>query len=66
MRSKKKPSSGKAGGDTPAKNPVMESYLSGKMGRLTPSQQQTDVAHLAVQKELKEKMVSDTMYLAEN
>ena len=58
-RSKKKSSSLRAGAgaDTPAKNPVMASYLSGKMCPLTPSQKQTDVAHLAVQKELKEKMV---------
>ena len=59
-RSKKKSSSVRAGAgvNTPAKNPVMASYLSGKMCPLTPSQKQTDVAHLAIQKELKEKMVS--------
>lgn len=35
---------------------VMSSYLSGKMCPLTPSQKQTDVSHLVLQKELKEKL----------
>ncbi len=41
------------GSQTP--NPVMASYLSGKICPLTPSQQQTDVSHL-VQKELKQRL----------
>ena len=45
---------------------MMSSYLSGKLCPLTPSQQQTDVTHLAVQKELKETLEKKATNSGEN